>query len=616
MQRTGAVGPPRGSCQLTDFSNPDERKRWLEAHSYDAAVVLTARAALRTVPELAPRPGNRLTNSGRRTVLEVFRCAAASWYSAAYPGGRETLYSNLLAAALRQTGAFASNRAASSAASTAVGRNWVPTASAALEYALEAGGSSNTKPFQAMLSAVTTDANEIVDREMSPPLLATKPLWFDQQPDWARDRWVRLKRALLGANEDWEVWTDWYDKRLEGEAPNEVIELSRANVPHEMCKFDPVVVNARIKQLVQEHSPPVLEQPGAQNVSPPTAVSDFMPVLDHPVVQAEITRAPAENSQASAVPPQRPAAVEPVWENGILTLPRASATTDLDDQQFAAALRGLSAEIRTFADDIADEANIDRRFVSHLRKLADRIPQGSPTQDELFRLGHIEAVFEGYAETVKEQWPEFLTAQYHALTLHFDRTMRQSPSWREFKRNAAKASLTAQQVADAVPLAKAAATALREEDAQEFVDPDLPQAVERLAESLSVMERAASDSLPEDIVESGKDLLAADLIDSVNNILKRIAEAALTVATPTGAVLSAAGSTLKEASEKYATGAGKGFIRAAKKQGPTDGEKAFKWLRHVAISGGVSAVGWSVGLGHLLEKFPDAFGWLLRLLHL
>src|SRR4029077_20036608 len=108
------------------------------------------------------------------------------------------------------------------------------------------------------------------------------------------------------------------------------------------------------------------------------------------------------------IPAQQPAAIEPVWSKGRLTLPKAAAKSDLKGRTFTAALKSLRQELRTFADEIASEANIDRRFVAQVRKLADQIPQKSPRQAELFRLGHAGEVFAGYARTVDDEWPGIL----------------------------------------------------------------------------------------------------------------------------------------------------------------------------------------------------------------
>jgi hypothetical protein len=61
------------------------------------------------------------------------------------------------------------------------------------------------------------------------------------------------------------------------------------------------------------------------------------------------------------VPPQRPAALEPEWEGGRLTLPKRPAKTDLSGKKFMGALAALSGELRCFSEAIAGEANIDLR---------------------------------------------------------------------------------------------------------------------------------------------------------------------------------------------------------------------------------------------------------------
>jgi hypothetical protein len=175
--------------------------------------------------------------------------------------------------------------------------------------------------------------------------------------------------------------------------------------------------------------------------------------------------------------------------------------------------------MRGFAGDIAGEANIDRRFVTYLRTLAEQIPQKAPSQVELFRLGHAGEVFVEYAATVDAEFPEFLALRFHAIALHFDRTMRQSPVWREFKRNAAEQRMTPQQVGAIASLGAEVARALLNEDAATFADPTIAQALDALATPL-----VRTAELPADIVDAGRQELAVDLLESVNNVLKRLAE--------------------------------------------------------------------------------------------
>jgi hypothetical protein len=527
------------------------------------------RAALRALPRTSASAPQLSARIAAQVVLPVFQAMAAARLEViSSASGHE-----IVARALDSLGAaarivvgdpsVAAVQVAIAAAHCVLAEDQVTAAKDAAD-----AGSQSTMGAHALTNAlaVRRDAQSLCDGELAVSDVVVAPLW-PSQPPWPQQEWRKLANDLHRLGLHWRVWTAWYDGILKGLPPG--------YVPHSEEEFTDIPA------------------PLPWNEGPQAVNAEIARRLTLPEPHA------AEN-QSETVPAQRPAAVEPVWENGVLTLPKTSAITDLQDQQFAATLRGLSAEILAFADDVADETNIDRRFVSYLRKLADRISQAPLTQEELFRIGHVEAAFESYARTVKEQWPDFLASRYHALILHFDRTMRQSLSWREFKRNAAKETLTEQQVASAISLAKEAAAALREEEAREFVDESLPQAVERLADALDVTDRTSAEPLPDDVIEAGRELLAVDLIESVNNILKSIAEAALPAA---------------RAGREYAKGLGKGFVRAAKKQGPKDGEKLFKWLRRAAI-GKAIYIGGTAGLGYLLTKYPEAFTWLRQLLNL
>jgi hypothetical protein len=322
-----------------------------------------------------------------------------------------------------------------------------------------------------------------------------------------------------------------------------------------------------------------------------------------------IARRPSDNQlpqPAPSVPAQRPAALEPVWKKGRLTLPKKPAKTDLSKKKFAGALAALRNELHDFSEAIAGDANIDRRFVAFIQGLPARIPDEAPSQDELFRLGHVEEVFAQYSKTVDDEWPAFMAAHYHSLALQFDRTMRQAPSWREFKRNAAQQILTTEQITAALALANEAASALRD---QEFIDPAVPAALEQLADRVHVPEAGAAL----DVIEVGMDLLAADLIESINNILKRIAESALPLVI---AAAQRAESVAGKMAKGYADGFEKGAVTEAKKVGQKHGAGVVTWLNRLVVGGSVGGAtyGGFVGLSRLIAQYPEAFQWLTHVL--
>jgi hypothetical protein len=813
------------------FSSPEDIARWFADKPRDVAVVLAARVALRVIP-LGARTldWDRHTN----TVLRAFRCAQAAWAVAAYPGYAARLRPAAQAAASTVHGlgapkAETATEWASAAAGAALDEDALRFAGHASTYAFSAAGGAGSQAGYDLLNSFAADA-DMLDQGYHPVTLATSSKLWRALPDWAHDDWEKLKIALA-PDEDWDVWTDWYDARLSVRPANQVLEIMRATIPNELWQRRPRIINAHIQRLIEE--PEVfadatrpddlgprlallpLEELAAVGVRAglralplfalggfePAFAGDFLLMLravsaawvaaryprrarnralsdaaNRAAMKARtvIVRAVASTLTASGVslvspnavkfvaagidalrststqsdgpaagaafklaltqdlndlrgangapgaaasladlelwpggappewmaqrwstmrrdligagagwevwvdwyedrlggrvrseahelayvevpdalwkpgmvgdpavvntwimsrlarladqaegdpptgdidekappviPAQRPAAIEPIWSNGRLTLPKAAAKSDLRGRALTAALKSLREELHVFADDIAGEANIDRRFVSHVRTLAEQIPHKSPRQAELFRLGHAGDVFAGYASVVEVEWPEILAIRFHALALHFDRIMRQSPLWREFKRNASQERLTAEQVEAAASLAATVATALRDDDATAFIDPAIPGALERLAEPLHATEDASRN-----IIEAGQDELAFDVVESTSNILKRISEEALAFKTGAGAVARDAGSTLRDASGEYARGIGKGIKRAAKREGPKDGEKLFKWLRRAVLVAGGYGVSSALGLPQLIAAYPQAFAWLERL---
>lgn len=582
---------------MVEFTNRENLERWLEGKPREWAVVIAARAALRVAPMLATALGMRVT-MGRDIVLPTFRGMAAAWVVGTWPSHGADLRAAVSAAgdiagavSVSSTIAIGATFAAASATSacTAVTTPGAASASRAAHAAYAAAYVIDDPPD--IWAAVSADATALEAEggfKERPTDLAIKELWPTGTPTWAKGNWTKLRSALIKAEEDWDVWIDWYEARLYGAnagfLPRASLEVARVTIEEEVWEQGPKVVNAHIKKLIEEH-----EKREEREIFRGIIVDENKIDTD-------------DNNLAPNIPASRRAAVEPIWNKGRLTLPKKPAKLDLDKRKFTAALSALRAELRELADDVAAEANIDKRPAAFLRRLADRIPEKAPTQDELFRLGHAETVLAGFGKIVAEEWPDFLAKRYQAVSLQFDRTMRQSPLWREFKRNAAKETLSTEQIADSTSLGKEAAKALLKEEAPEFVDQAIPDSLEKLAETLSVA--ASSEESQLDIIEEGSALLAADLIESVNNVLKPIAEVALTAA------------------RDYGKGFGKGFKKSAKKQGPKDGEKAFRWLRRIAIGaasggavvGGAVGTGSFVALSNLIAKYPDAFAWLGQVL--
>jgi hypothetical protein len=245
------------------FANEVAVTEWLDGQSDDVAVLFAARAALRVLPliKLSPwqgNPGMRRGNQRMTThevVLRVFRAVAAAWAVAAYPGQRSLLnnaargvrvsHGEISTPSLIRAVEFASDAATAEAGAMAC-------ASIAISHALDAVGSSkDPKAFELFLQALATDAS-LLDERFSAVTLANSKLWPGRIPDWISDNWQELRAELLSQNEDWDVWTEWYDERLAGDLANQEIQIARATIENAIWQQSPAAVNAHIKELTRE----------------------------------------------------------------------------------------------------------------------------------------------------------------------------------------------------------------------------------------------------------------------------------------------------------------------------------------------------------------------------
>ena len=310
---------------------------------------------------------------------------------------------------------------------------------------------------------------------------------------------------------------------------------------------------------------------------------------------AEVKSLPDQRS----IPPLSRAAAEPIWERGKLRLPSRQLQTDLSQHEFADAVASLRRSINDLISDIGEQGNIDHRFVIFLRRVNDQLPRSAPNSREIFQLGHSSEILERYKTIAEAEWPAILSSQFHGLVRQLDRTLRQSTLWREFVRNAAAETLNSDQIEPAGRLAAEFAEELRTEEASAFVDATVPELLEKLAGDLDA---------PEFISRPTK-ISAVDLIESINNILKRIAEQALAARDAVNVAARSIGDPLIDTAKAYAGSAVKGLKMAAREQGVVDGAKAFYWFRGIVITGIGGTVS-TTAVSQLISKYPQTFSWI------
>ena len=87
--------------------------------------------------------------------------------------------------------------------------------------------------------------------------LMEKALWLQGIPAWAGRRWTEFKEELP-ENEEWQVWTDWYEQRLVGRPASEMLEFERVRIPNDEWKRGPAHVNAIIAKLIEGQADPLV----------------------------------------------------------------------------------------------------------------------------------------------------------------------------------------------------------------------------------------------------------------------------------------------------------------------------------------------------------------------
>jgi len=233
-------------------------------------------------------------------------------------------------------------------------------------------------------------------------------------------------------------------------------------------------------------------------------------------------------TSAIPVPPEipgpAPAALAPVWVDGVLSLPPAPAESDLGGE-LPILFTALRADLEVLAADLAAEGdgNLDARLVGLVRGLVDFVPPGGPDRATIYRLGHRVEELQECGAQVQDEWPVPLAGRYRALITRLQRVLSHFPAWHRFTADTEAQALTDDTVMAAAAFAHAITDALITDQALAFIDISVPTALEQLASQHDLT--PIPGHLPQVITPATK-RWAFDLIQSTGNILKSIGELA------------------------------------------------------------------------------------------
>jgi hypothetical protein len=254
-----------------DFDKIRDVQEWLQAQQPELSSAFAVRAALRIVPAMAmPNGASRFSKYELQIALPIFRALAVPFAFVVSPDhlSELELQANLAAREARgimrlgvpSDDLYAEARAIirlAARAATAATTVMIHSNMSALFGRIANDYSQKYDPQNdvavavrdADIAASKIDAKSIEGGVSARALLAS-PLWPSVKPEWVEDNWRELRGGLLGAYEDWSVWTEWYDSVLSGSVSrqSEVMQLARATVPSEVWSKGARATNDWIKR--------------------------------------------------------------------------------------------------------------------------------------------------------------------------------------------------------------------------------------------------------------------------------------------------------------------------------------------------------------------------------
>jgi hypothetical protein len=257
--------------EALEFRDFESFEVWLRTQPREVAVILTARTALRLLPQF---PGYVQTKQlNQRQISEaaapLFRALALARVAAKYPARIQELGPATYAAAGAIKTDNDANAAAGAAYAAAIavadeGR----TGSAARSLAMRASN-DNDKSHWAALSADASFLKSAERSSLTLVTLAERPLWPPSAGvTGTTNSWLKLFDTLPH-HEAWDVWIEWFKAGLAGGPVPEEIERVYAAVPQAKWEEGPAAANAWIKaelarlrdERTREDTPAILSPP-------------------------------------------------------------------------------------------------------------------------------------------------------------------------------------------------------------------------------------------------------------------------------------------------------------------------------------------------------------------
>jgi hypothetical protein len=226
------------------------------AYAADAyAAVAASNAAAAAAARAADAYAAAIRADYNAYAADAFAAVAAGNAAAAAAARAADAYATVVAA---RAAAAAARAAAVRAAAAYAGARAYATASAGDAAA----------PF--FWSALSSDAT-CLEKGAAASVIARSPLWPQGQPDQLHSLWREMKAMLHAAKQDWQVWTIWYDDRLDGRVRDKTRELAYVRIQEALWDQGPAVVNAEIERRIEMSSDEDRLRGGTTDLAPELA---------------------------------------------------------------------------------------------------------------------------------------------------------------------------------------------------------------------------------------------------------------------------------------------------------------------------------------------------------
>ena len=134
-------------------------------------------------------------------------------------------------------------------------------------------------------------------------------------PEPLREGWETLKATLEAVEgEDWQVWTDWYQARLDGDPLDPALEEKRVLIPAHLWDDGPAAANAALREVIEDHR-------RGQPAPEPQTVAEKTPISR--VVEVERST----GNLVSRPPPQRTEAPGEITNTAVVDNVRRQTAT-------------------------------------------------------------------------------------------------------------------------------------------------------------------------------------------------------------------------------------------------------------------------------------------------